>query len=445
MRIFAGDKVKSLMERMGMPDDEPIEHPWVTRSVENAQRKVEERNFDIRKNLLEYDDVMNAQRKTVYALRQQLLEGRYSPEEIDELGKSTGKPRTIAINDAVRKSVAPLVAQLFGMFAETPITPRDENGRARPPTRDELEAGKGLGEIETLQREVYGLWGVKLDVEACKDEEPIDVFDELEELVVRGLSEQREGPVALLDLIDRLVSAMVEESCPPNRPPEDWDWGGIHDGFKDHFKGPLPTEVDDLGEVERLVRVIYERAEKVAEAKEKELGVENFLRLFRHFYLEEIDHAWVDHLTNMEHLRDGIGLRGYGQRDPKNEYKKEGYNLFLNMMANTSSNVLAKLFEVRVQRSDDIAAMEAEAEARHHHQLEAAIARHPGEEDESTVDPNAALNRMRDAAQSAPPRAPTSTAPKIGRNDPCPCGSGKKFKKCHGAALEEDSEDQPTV
>jgi uncharacterized protein YecA (UPF0149 family) len=97
--------------------------------------------------------------------------------------------------------------------------------------------------------------------------------------------------------------------------------------------------------------------------------------------------------------------------------------------------VLAKLFEVRVQRSDDIAAMEAEAEARHHHQLEAAIARHPGEEDESTVDPNAALNRMREAAQSAPPRAPTSTAPKIGRNDPCPCGSGKKYKRCCGRGM----------
>jgi preprotein translocase subunit SecA len=156
----------------------------------------------------------------------------------------------------------------------------------------------------------------------------------------------------------------------------------------------------------------------------------------------------VDHLTNMEHLRDGIGLRGYGQRDPKNEYKKEGYNLFLNMMANTSSNVLAKLFEVKVQRSDDIAAMEAEAEARHHHELEAAVARHPGEEDETTVDPQAALSRMREAAQSAPPRAPANAAPKIGRNDPCPCGSGKKFKKCHGAALEEEAdaeEDQPTV
>jgi preprotein translocase subunit SecA len=95
MRIFAGDRVKSLMDRMGMPDDEPIEHPLVSRSIENAQRKVEERNFDIRKNLLEYDDVMNAQRKTVYTLRQQLLLGRYAPEEIDETGKTTGETRKI--------------------------------------------------------------------------------------------------------------------------------------------------------------------------------------------------------------------------------------------------------------------------------------------------------------------------------------------------------------
>jgi preprotein translocase subunit SecA len=107
--------------------------------------------------------------------------------------------------------------------------------------------------------------------------------------------------------------------------------------------------------------------------------------------------------------------------------------------------VLAKTFEFRPQRTEDIAAMEAEAEARHQHELEAAIARHPGEDDDGAVDPAAALARMRESAQSVPQRAqPTSAAPKIGRNDLCPCGSGKKFKKCHGAAL-EDEEDQPTV
>jgi preprotein translocase subunit SecA len=444
MRIFAGDRVKNLMDRMGMPDDEPIEHPWVTRSVENAQRKVEERNFDIRKNLLEYDDVMNAQRKTVYALRQQLLEGRYTPEELDELGKPTGRARQIPINPGLRESIAPLVAQLFGMFAENPLTPRDESGRPRPPTKDELKSITALVELETLQREVYGLWGVKFDFESKKDLSPIALYEELEELVAHGLTEQRER---LLDLADRVTSAMIEESCPGNRPPEDWDWSGIHEGFKEHFKRSLGKDIDELGDVERLVRAVYERAEQACVEKEKELGVENLLRLFRHFYLEEIDREWVDHLTNMEHLRDGIGLRGYGQRDPKNEYKKEGYDLFLNMMANVSSNVLVKLFEVRAQRAEEIAAMEAEAEARHQHELEAAIARHPGEDEEPAQDPAAALAKMREAAGSLPPRAPATAAPKIGRNDPCPCGSGKKFKKCHGAALEDEGEgeEQPTA
>ena len=196
------------------------------------------------------------------------------------------------------------------------------------------------------------------------------------------MSEQRER---LLDLVDRVMSAMVEESCPRNRPPEDWDWQGIHDGFKEHIKKPLGKEIEEQGDLERLARAIYERAEQAIMQKQKEVGVENLLRLFRHFYLEEIDREWVDHLTNMEHLRDGIGLRGYGQIDPKNAYKKEGYDLFLNMMANVSSNVLVKVFEVRVERPDDIAAMEAEAEARHQHELEAAVARHPGAEDEAPV------------------------------------------------------------
>ncbi|HEX4478106.1 MAG TPA: SEC-C metal-binding domain-containing protein, partial [Polyangiaceae bacterium] len=237
---------------------------------------------------------------------------------------------------------------------------------------------------------------------------------------------------------------------PANRPPEDWDWAGIREGFKEHFKRPIDRELGDIGEIAHLARVAYERAEQAANEKQEEVGIENLLRLFRHFYLEEIDREWVDHLTNMEHLRDGIGLRGYGQTDPKNEYKKESYDLFLNLMANVSSSVLVKVFEVRVQRADEIAAMEAEAEARHHHDLEAAIARHPGQEDEVAAEAAATLARMRGTGQSAPPRqSAAAAAAKIGRNDPCPCGSGKKFKKCHGAALEEEGEEegeeQPTV
>src|SRR6185503_19785067 len=124
MRIFAGDRVKNLMERMGMPDDEPIEHPWVTKSVENAQKKVEERNFDIRKNLLEYDDVMSAPRKTIYDMRQALLVGRYEPDVVDEEGKPTGDKRKIKSDPKVADILLPDVGYMLGMFCADPIMPR---------------------------------------------------------------------------------------------------------------------------------------------------------------------------------------------------------------------------------------------------------------------------------------------------------------------------------
>jgi len=443
MRIFAGDRVKNLMDRMGMPDDEPIEHPWVTKSVENAQRKVEERNFDIRKNLLEYDDVMNAQRKTVYSLRQQLLLGRYEPEEIDEVGKPTGKPRKIPLDEGIKDLVKPLVAQLVSMFCDEPPNAVDENGKPRPPTRKELKKCEKLVELESLQREVYQLWGVKLDLEDRKQRTPVAVYDELLVLVGSGLTEQRER---LLDLIDRVMSAVVEESCPENKPPEDWDWKSIHSAFEEHFRIKLDKSIDALGDAENLVRELFKRAEEVYLKKEKALGVELVLRVFRHIYLETIDESWVDHLSSMEHLRDGIGLRGYGQRDPKNEYKKEGYNLFLNMMAKVSGSVVAKLFEVQIHDQQEIAELEHEAEARHHAELDAAVARHPGEP--GATEPPPDLNQLREQAASQPPpqRPSTRAEPKVGRNDLCPCGSGQKFKKCHGALLDEEEEPpQPQV
>jgi preprotein translocase subunit SecA len=432
MRIFTGERVKNLMDRMGMPDDEPIEHPWVTKSVENAQRKVEERNFDIRKNLLEYDDVMNAQRKTVYAVRQQLLLGRYQPEEVDELGKPTGQSREVPVREEIRQEVTGLVGQLLGMFAETPLQLTDQNGRPRAPTRDELQQVETLVDLETLQREVYHLWGVKLEI-TRKKRSAIDVYDELVDLVTRGLTEQRER---LLDVIDRVLSAMVEESCPANRPPEDWDWGEIHKGFVEHFKRPLAKKIEELGEAEHVARDVFECALEAYMEKEKRFGVANVMRFFRHFFLQEIDKEWVDHLTNMEHLRDGIGLRGYGQRDPKNEYKKEGYDMFLNMMANVSSSVVIKLMEFQPQGARAIEALEAEAEERHHAELEAAVARHPGDEEVAPPTGSASLDDLRAQAAERPAQR---AAPKIGRNDPCPCGSGKKFKQCHGSVLEDAS------
>jgi preprotein translocase subunit SecA len=261
--------------------------------------------------------------------------------------------------------------------------------------------------------------------------------------VPRGLSEQRER---ILDLTDRVASAMVEESCPENKPPEDWDWKGIHQGFEEHFQAKLDASIDEMGEADAIAKKVYAVAEELYRKKEQQLGVEIALRIFRHMYVEAIDEAWVDHLSNMEHLRDGIGLRGYGQRDPKNEYKKEGFNLFLNMMAKVSSNVLVKFFEAEVQRKEEVAAREQEAERRYQEELAHVVAQHPSTESE---DPMVALKELRDAAaaQPAPARRPATAAPRIGRNDPCPCGSGKKFKKCHGAVLEEegaaDDDDEP--
>jgi preprotein translocase subunit SecA len=447
MRIFAGDRVKNLMDRMGMPDDEPIEHPLVTRSIENAQRKVEERNFDIRKNLLEYDDVMNAQRKTVYSLRQQLLLGRYTPEEVDDQGKPLGSPREIKIDSVIVEQVANQIATVVGYFCDPQLQPTGEDRKPRAPTRAELEQAEKLVEIEVLQHEVYEAWGVKLDLSERKQRKALEVYEELLDLVPRGLSEQRER---VLDLTDRVVGAMVEESCPENKPPEDWDWKGMFQGFEEHFKVAPDAKTSELGDSDLVVRKLFALAEEQYKKKEEELGVETTLRVFRHMYVEAMDEAWVDHLSNMEHLRDGIGLRGYGQRDPKNEYKKEAYNLFLTMMAKVSSTVLTRLFEARPRRREELVAAEHEAARRHQEELEHAVARHPSAGNEDAAELLEQLQQaVATATQQAPATAPKRReTPKIGRNDVCPCGSGKKFKKCHGALLEEegaadDDDDEP--
>ena len=411
MRIFAGDRVKNLMERMGMPDDEPIEHPWVTKSVENAQKKVEERNFDVRKNLLEYDDVMSAQRKTIYDMRQAMLVGRYEPEILDDEGKPTGQKRKIKpLTDVVEMAV-PDVGYMLGMFLSDPLMARDKDGNPKALDRKDFEKldEPRFVEIATLQHEIYGRWGVKLEVED-REEDVLDVYDEMTELVPRALTEQRER---LLDLLDRIISAMVEESCPPKKPPEDWDWGGVFQGFREHFGVELPDEITEQHDPELLAQELFRRAEEAYEKREKEVGIELVLRIFRHVYLEELDKAWVDHLTDMDHLRDGIGLRGYGQKDPKQEYKKEGYNLFVNMVARVSSNVVTKLFNVAVTKPEEEEKLELEDLARHQDLMSRAIAQH----DEESAIP--------------PPVAPP--APAVTGEMECPCGSGKPFSQCHGS------------
>ena len=254
---------------------------------------------------------------------------------------------------------------------------------------------------------MYDLWGIRLDTERRNLPAPTEIHDELLENVCHGLSEQRER---MFDLVDRVVAAMVEECCPADRPPEDWDVVSVQDGFRESFGCKLEGAIDQMGEPHRVVRHLYRQAESAYWAREKEMGVDLALRVFRYVYLETIDEAWVDHLTNMEHLRDGIGLRGYGQRDPKNEYKKEGYSLFVNMMAHVSGSALSKFFNVQIQRQDEMQELEAAAEARHHAELDQAVARHIGEEGE--VSAEELLEQMRSAIGSVPQRVPLHNAPR---------------------------------
>ena len=432
MRIFAGDRVKALMERMGMPDDEPIpEHPWVTKSIGDAQTKVEGRNFDIRKNLLEYDDVMSEQRKTVYKIRQQLLLGTYTPEHLDEDGKPTGKERAIRPLERLRSEVKPAIEQMIVHYG----TPLAAPGESPPPPRPtKAEDVKELYSLDSLREDIYKFWGYRIDFKESEAKAPQKVYERLLSEITQSLTEQHER---LLDLVDGILGAIVEESCPSSKPPEDWDWKGIREAFVEHF-GVKPADFESTTDPSDLAHKLYVQAEKAVADKEKELGTELLLRIFRHFYLEEIDRAWVEHLTNMEHLRDGIGLRGYGQKDPKQEYKKEGYDIFINMMAATSSNVATKIFKVKVQKETEIERIEREDAERHETQQRAMQARHgsevSGAEDEAPPAPRAAA-RPQPRIVQAPQRR---EGPKIGRNDPCPCGSGQKFKKCHGAALEDE-------
>jgi preprotein translocase subunit SecA len=435
MRIFAGDRVKNLMERMGMPDDEPIEHPWVTKSVENAQKKVEERNFDIRKNVLEYDDVMNSQRKTVYELRQQLMLGRYYPDIVDEDGKPTGEKRVIKAKKDIAERVIPSIGEVLGMHCEDPILPHDSEGKPKKLKKKDFADKKNkILDVAELTRIVYQGdrsgkypgWGVKLELEG-RESKVAQIYEEMAETIPLALTEQRDR---ILDLMDRIVGAMVEESCPQNRPPEDWDWGGIFEGFKETFGIELEDDVAEFGEAEALAQHLYDLAEKKYATKEKEVGLELMLKVFRHIYLEELDRAWVDHLTDMEHLRDGIGLRGYGQKDPKQEYKKEGYNIFVQMIARTSSNVMTKLMSVEVQRAREDDDREMQELMR---MAELARRAQPRHEEPLPLG----------ADQSPDPE--TAPEPLIAAEMECPCGSGKPFAKCHGVEDEDASQSEESA
>ncbi len=290
MRLFGADNIKGIMDRLGLEEDQPIEHPLITKSIENAQKKVEARNFDIRKHVLEYDDVMNTQREVMYSQRRQVLE-----------------------NENLKESIIEMIT----------------------------------GVIERL-----------LDIYAAKEIHP-------EEWNIKGLSEY------LVDIFQ--IKHIIDE--------------------------------DKLADMSRedLREIIIERAQAAYEKKEEELGYDTMRELERYIMLKIVDQKWMDHIDAMEQLREGIGLRAYGQRDPVIEYKFEGYEMFQEMIKNIQEDTLRYLFRVQVKAAP--------------------------ERRQKTYNMTYSHNEGGEKPQ------PVRKQKKIGRNDPCLCGSGKKYKKCCGRAV----------
>ncbi|MGI9304013.1 MAG: preprotein translocase subunit SecA [Gammaproteobacteria bacterium] len=310
MRIFASDRVKGLMQKLGMEEGEAIEHPWVTKAIENAQRKVEAHNFDIRKHLLEYDDVANDQRKVIYQQRNELMETDDISETIDAI-----------LSDVVESTISEHIP---------------------PGSLDEQWDVDGL--TDALERE----FALKMNVQKSLDED-----DSLHEETVR----------------ERIQV--------------------------------------DIGRQYR--------------DKEKTVGNDMMRRFEKDVMLQILDGHWKEHLAAMDYLRQGIGLRGYAQKNPKQEYKREAFDMFQQMLTRIRHDVVSLLTRVKVQSEDELREMEEKQSREQEMQFEhaqAADALHPD---------------TGDADGEAPQQQPfRRTDRKIGRNEPCWCDSGKKFKHCHG-------------
>ena len=450
MRIFAGDRMTALMDRLGMEEDVPIEHKWVTKAVENAQVKVEQRNFDIRKNLLEYDDVMNQQRKSIYALRRQVLSGQYTTEPTkDELARGV-VPKSLveAADPGLVKLSEPILEELVKLFAADPpsqtATNEERIAWRDAALREPLTNRKHLW-FEPLEQQIYITFGVQSELRPYA-EDPAGALEHLRALVPHSLTEQRER---LLDLMDEIVSTGVEKACPKGVHAEDWDLEGLRKAFEEQF-GVKATGLEKIGDAPDIEAKLYKDAEAILAKREEEIGQLLFLRVFRNFYLQEIDNQWLEHLQNMDALRDGIGLRGYGQRDPKKEYQKEGFEYFLELMQTVKSSIVNKMFHFEIEREDEVERLEERRRAQAEEQQErlqlmhAAADGHEAEPppEEAPAEPTGSRRERRAAASGAPGGSSSRPAPqpaqtvrrarpKVGRNEPCWCGSGKKYKQCH--------------
>jgi preprotein translocase subunit SecA len=308
LRIFASDRVAAIMGRFKMPEGEAIEHSWVTRAIENAQRKVEARNFDMRKQILEYDDVANEQRKVIYQQRRELLES----SDISET------------------------------------------------------------------------------IEAMREDVLANIFD---------------------------------QHIAPHSMEEQWDVDGLEKVLAAEFRLELPLsrmleEDNKLNEACLLARIV-EQAHKEYREKVELVGAEVVRHYERAIMLQSLDTHWREHLSALDHLRQGIHLRGYAQKNPKQEYKREAFELFSMMLDAIKREVTQVLMTVQVRSEADVEAVEAPAALEN-------VQYHHADYDEALAE------RTSDAATEGEAKPFVRGARKVGRNDPCPCGSGKKYKQCHG-------------
>ncbi|MGB0513314.1 MAG: SEC-C metal-binding domain-containing protein, partial [Wenzhouxiangellaceae bacterium] len=311
MRIFASERLGGMMQKLGMGEGEAIEHPWVTRAIENAQRKVEAHNFDIRKNLLDFDDVANDQRRVIYAQRNELMEAEDVHDYVEEM-------RVEVFNDFVSRYIPP--------------------------------------------------------------ESMVDMWD------VEGLEKALEGDFGI------------------RAPLRDW----MHED----------ETLDDHG----LRRKIMERVVRHFDEKEQQTGVEVMRQFEKAVMLNVLDQQWKEHLANMDYLRRGIHLRGFAQKKPQQEYKREGFEMFTEMLASMRFEVIRILARVQIRSEEDVNAVDDQRRRERPMEFQHRAAGAP-------QDPNAA-GAARPGQQQPEPFVREGR--KIGRNEPCPCGSGKKYKQCHG-------------
>jgi len=312
MRIFASDRVSGLMQKLGMQEGEAIEHPWVSKAIENAQRKVEGHNFGIRKNLLEFDDVANDQRKVIYEQRNELM-------AIDDVSETVKAIRADVVNDVINNYIAP------GSMDEQ-------------------------WDIPGLESAIETEFAQKFDIQGWLDAD--------------------------------------------------------HDLHEETLRDKILAEL-----------------EKAYQEKEEIAGPETMRHFEKSVMLQVLDQTWKEHLAAMDYLRQGIHLRGYAQKNPKQEYKREAFEMFTNLLDRIKLDVVSILSKVQVRTESDVAAVDeqrrSKSEMQYLHDDASALQEEAGEDVPQEDQHEAVQPFVRDGR-------------KIGRNEPCPCGSGKKFKQCHG-------------